>query len=274
MKAYEGDLDGEPMDKQVKSFSARFYDMPVLTLLFGSDVHPGGVPLTRKLAGSASVGHHDRVLDVACGRGESARVLAENYGCRIVGIDYSEENIHRANRLTEDVGLSSRVQFIQGDAECLPFANESFDVVTCECSLSIFPDALLALTEMKRVLRPGGRLGISDVVLNKPLPKSLKDLVGHVLCISGALSIDGYHDVFTKTGFSAIRTRDVSEVLGEMITRMERRIGIIENFLDREQFELANGLSASFSSISAARDFIMSGGAGYALITGKKPITN
>ena len=215
------------MDNHVKSYGTGFNELPVLTLLFGSDVHPGGVPLTRKLAGSALVGHNDRVLDVACGRGESARVLAEHFGCRIVGIDYSRRNIYRARELTEDVGLSSRVQFVQGDAERLPFANESFDVVTCECSLSIFPNLLLALTEMKRVLRPGGRLGISDVVLNKPLPESLRDLVGHVLCISGALAIDGYRDVLDKTGFSAIRTHDVSEVLSDMITRMERRIGII-----------------------------------------------
>ncbi len=262
------------MVEHVKSFSEDFYELPVLTLLFGNDQHPGGVALTRQLAGSALVGRGDRILDVACGRGESARELVEHFGCHVVGIDYSKEKIQRATGLTEDVGLSNLVQFIQGDAERLPFANESFDVVTCECSLSIFPDPLLAITEMKRVLRPGGRLGVSDVVLNQPLPETLKDLLGHVLCISGALSIDGYRDVFSKTGFSAIRTRDVSEVLGDMISRMERRIGVIEDFLDREQFELANSLSASFSSISAARDFVMSGGAGYALITGKKPIAN
>ncbi len=262
------------MVEHVKSFSEDFYELPVLTLLFGNDQHPGGVALTRQLAGSALVGRDDRVLDVACGRGESARELVEHFGCHVVGIDYSKEKIQRANGLTEDVGLSDRAQFVQGDAEQLPFTNDFFDVVICECSLSIFSDLALALTEMKRVLRPGGRLGISDVVLNKSMPESLQDLVGHVLCISGALPIDGYRNVLDKIGFSAIRTRDVSEVLSDMITRMERRIGVIENFLDREQFELANGLSASFSTIAAARDFVMSGGAGYALMTGKKPITN
>ncbi len=262
------------MVEHVKSFSEDFYELPVLTLLFGNDQHPGGVALTRQLAGSALVGRDDRVLDVACGRGESARELVEHFGCHVVGIDYSKEKIQRATGLTEDVGLSGRAQFVQGDAEQLPFTNDFFDVVICECSLSIFSDLALALTEMRRVLRPGGRLGISDVVLNKSMPESLQDLVGHVLCISGALPIDGYRNVLDKTGFSAIRTRDVSEVLSDMITRMERRIGVIENFLDREQFELANGLSASFSTIAAARDFVMSGGAGYALMTGKKPITN
>ncbi len=262
------------MVEHVKSFSEDFYELPVLTLLFGDDQHPGGVALTRQLAGSALVGRDDRVLDVACGRGESARELVEHFGCHVVGIDYSKEKIQRANGLTEDVGLSDRAQFVQGDAEQLPFTNDFFDVVICECSLSIFSDLALALAEMRRVLRPGGRLGISDVVLNKSMPESLQDLVGHVLCISGALPIDGYRNVLDKTGFSAIRTRDVSEVLSDMITRMERRIGVIENFLDREQFELANGLSASFSTIAAARDFVMSGGAGYALMTGKKPITN
>ena len=262
------------MVDRVKSCCASFYELPVLTLVYGNALHPCGVPLTRQLAGAALVGRGDRVLDVACGCGESARTLAEHFGCRMVGIDYSEENIRRANVLTEDVGLADRIHFLQGDAEHLPFANDSFDVVICECSLCIFPDLELALTEMKRVLRPGGRLGISDVVLNEPLPESLQDLVGHVLCISGALPIDGYRDVLEKTGFSAVRTRDVSGVLSDMITRMERRIGVIENFLDREQFELANGLSASFTTIAEARDFVLSGGAGYALMTGKKPIAN
>jgi ubiquinone/menaquinone biosynthesis C-methylase UbiE len=262
------------MVESVKSYRRSFYELPVLTLLYGDDLHPGGAELTRELAGAALFGRSDRVLDVACGQGESARVLAEHFGCRMVGIDYSEKNIRRANQLTEDAGLSNRARFVQGDAELLPFANESFDVVICECSLSIFPDAVVALTEMNRVLRPGGRLGISDVVLNEPLPESLQDLLGNVLCISGALSTEGYREVLDKTGFSAIHTRDVSEVLGDMILRMERRIGVIEDFLDREHFELANGLSASFSSISAVREYVMSGGAGYALMTGKKPIAN
>ena len=258
------------MDDGVKSCCAGFYDLPVITLLLGNELHPGGAALTRKLAAATLVGRDARLLDVACGRGESARVLAAHFGCRVVGVDYSAENVALANELTEDADLSDGVDFVQGDAEQLPFGSESFDVVICECSLCIFPQLAAALNEIQRVLRPGGRVGISDVVLNEPVPESLQDLVGRALCISGALSIAGYRNLLVATGFSAIRTRDVSKVLSDMIARIERGVGIVEDYLDRERFTLEDSLGAPLTTIAEARDFVMSGGAGYVLITGRK----
>ena len=126
------------------------------------------------------------------------------------------------------------------------------------------------ITTSKDSLSNGGRVGISDVVLNEPVPESLQDVVGRALCISGALSIAGYRDLLGTTGFSAIRTRDVSEVLSDMIARIERRINTLEPFLVKEQLELQDGLRVPRSKIAEARDFVMSGGAGYSLITGKK----
>ncbi len=259
------------MDDRVKSCCAGFYELPVVALLLGDELHPGGAALTRKLATAALVGRNARVLDVACGRGESARVLAAHFGCRVVGVDYSEENVGLANELSEDARLSDRVHFVQGDAEQLPLDSESFDVVICECSLCIFPQLTAALREFHRVLRPGGRVGISDVVLNEPVPKPLQDLVGRALCVSGALSIDGYRDALGAAGFLAIRTRDVSGVLSDMIVRIERRVSTLEHFLVEEQLELQGGLRVPRCKIAEARDFVTSGGAGYALITGKKP---
>lgn len=258
------------MDDRVKSCCAGFYELPVVALLLGNELHPGGAALTRKLGGATLVGRDARVLDVACGRGKSARVLAEHFGCRVVGVDYSASNVRQAGELTNDASQSDRTRFVQGDAEKLPFDADSFDVVICECSLCIFPQVEAALHEIRRVLRPGGRVGIADVILNEPVPDSLDELLGHTLCISGARTIDGYRDVLRTTGFSAIRTRDVSSVLGDMISRIERRLDTVKELLNKDQLQVQDCISVPLSMISEARDFVISGGVGYALITGRK----
>ena len=259
------------MDDRVKSCCAGFYELPLIQTLLGDQWHPGGPALTRKLANATTIGRESRVLDVACGLGESARVLTQHYGCQVVGIDYSSDNTARANAVAWETGLSDRVSFVQGDAEQLPFAAGSFDVVICECSLCVFPNVAIALDEFRRVLRPSGYLGISDVVLNEPIPESLQDLFGHVLCISGALSVDGYRDAFAAAGFTSIRSRDASSALTDMIARIEKRARVIGNVLNAEQFEIMDGLNVPLSNIAEARDFVKAGGVGYALITGRKP---
>lgn len=239
-------------------------------MLLGNELHPGGPALTRKLASAVVVGRDSMVLDVACGRGESARVLAARFGCHVVGVDYSSENIDRASVLAVDAGLSHQVRFVQGDAERLPFAAESFDVVICECSLCVFPNLEIALQEFRRVLRPGGRLGISDVVLNEPVPASLRDLFGYVLCIGGALPLGGYHEALEEAGFLSIRSRDVSSALNDMIGRAERRARGIGGLLDAAKLELPFGLQVSPADVAEARDFVRIGGVGYALISARK----
>lgn len=259
------------MDDRVKSCCAGFYELPLIQTLLGNQWHPGGPALTRKLANATMIGRESLVLDVACGRGESARVLAQHYGCHVVGIDYSSDSTARANAVALETGLSDHVSFVQGDAERLPFDSGSFDVVICECSLCVFPNVAIALDEFRRVLRPGGYLGISDVVLNEPVPDSLQDLFGHVLCIGGALSVDGYRDAFVAAGFTSIRSRDANNAFTDMIERIERRARVIGNVLNAEQFELADGMNVPRSSISEARDFVKAGGVGYALVSGRNP---
>ncbi len=256
---------------EMKSCCSGFYELPVVSLLLGDNLHPGGAALTRKLAEAALVGREAEVLDVACGRGESARLLASHRGCRVVGIDYSRDNIARANLLTRRAALSEKVSFVNSDAERLPFRDVSFDVVICECSLCVFPYFEAALAEIKRVLRPGGRVAISDVVLNEPVPESLQDLVGHVLCIASARSVDGYREALRVAGFRAVRTRDESQVMTDMINHIEQRISIVENLVAQQKLELPVGLTVPRSKLAEAREFVASGGVGYALIIGKKP---
>lgn len=259
------------MDDRVKGCCAGFYELPLIQSLLGAQWHPGGPALTRRLAAAVLVGRNSRVLDVASGSGESARLLAQHFGCRVTGVDFSADNCARANAMAEQAGLLEKIHFVTGDAESLPFPPDTFDVAVCECSLCIFPNRSQALEEMRRVIRPGGHLGISDVVVNEPVPESLQDLFGHVLCIGGALSVEGYMDAFAAAGFSSIRSRDASDALIGMIDDIERRARNINGLLGTTDIELGPGWQVSSSSVVEARDFVRDGGVGYALITGRKP---
>ena len=113
------------------------------------------------LVGRARLARGERVLDVACGTGVVVRLAAERVGSDggAVGLDVNAEMLAVARSLA-DVG-GARIEWWEGSALSLPFAEKSFDVVLCQLGLQFFPDRLLALTEMKRVLVPKGRLGLS-----------------------------------------------------------------------------------------------------------------
>jgi SAM-dependent methyltransferase len=99
----------------------------------------------------------------------SAAFLAARFGCEVVGIDYSGKNVEEAVRNANDMGLSERVFFRQGDAECLPFADRSFDAIVCECAFCTFPNKQAAAKEFARVLRKGAK-NCSGTELTAMLP--------------------------------------------------------------------------------------------------------
>ena len=254
-----------------KSCCAQLYELPITTIVLGDSFHPGGAALTKRLGQAAIIARDSRVLDVASGIGTSARVLAEQFGCTVVGVDYSAKNVALANQAAKDAGLAHKVSFVRGDAEALPFAAQTFDVVVCECALCTFPNMAIAVEEMRRVLRPGGRVAISDMVVNAAIPAALDNVMGHVLCITGALSAQGYRDALLVGGFGAVRYRDVSHVLVKMIDDIQRRIGRARELAEAGRIEWPASLDNPGPTLHAARAFVASGGVGYALLTGRKP---
>jgi MPBQ/MSBQ methyltransferase len=115
--------------------------------------------LSRMLAPSAS----DHVIDVGSGIGGPSRYLAATYGCRVSGVDLTQAFVTTAAGLTELVGLSDRVDFRQGSALALPFADASFDLAWSQNVAMNIEDRPRYYSEMRRVLKPGGRLAIQDV---------------------------------------------------------------------------------------------------------------
>lgn len=128
------------------------------------EFHTRGRDATDELATLAGIAAGEEILDVGCGIGGPARHLAERYGCRVTGIDLTAEFVRTATRLSERVGLGERVTFVAGDALDLPFPAASFDLVWTQHAAMNIADRPRLYGEMHRVLKPGGRLALHDVL--------------------------------------------------------------------------------------------------------------
>ena len=135
-----------------------------------SELHNRGKQATVDLAWMAEVQSEHHVLDVGCGIGGPARTLASEFGCRVTGIDISDEFCSAAQSLNEMVGLSHRVSIRAADALTLPFEDDSFDIVWSQHVSMNIADKQALFTEMHRVLRPGGKLALHDVMAGPVQP--------------------------------------------------------------------------------------------------------
>jgi SAM-dependent methyltransferase len=126
--------------------------------------HIRGRTATLELARAAGLDSAKYVLDVGSGVGGTSRCLAKEFGCRVSGIDLTDEYCRAATMLSARIGLAHLVDFRQGDATELPFDDQAFDVVWTEHVAMNIPDKARLYKEMHRVLKPGGTLAIYDVL--------------------------------------------------------------------------------------------------------------
>lgn len=258
----------------ITSCCAGLYELPVVEYLLGRSFHPGGAKLTRQLASSALVSPESQVLDVACGIGNSARIIATDFGATVTGLDYSAINLERASAACRIAGLEHRTRFVRGNAESLPFIPRSFDVIVCECSLCLFESISSSLRQLHAALKPGGRIAISDFFLNAPVPGSLNSLLGQVLCVANAPSIDGYREALSRAGFEFIRIREVNWTLTHMIERVRHRIKLLATTSRLANASLPVEFGEPGEVLADLEKFIASGGAGYLLATARRTQTS
>jgi len=200
------------------SCCADFYGRAEVRYLLGDSLHPGGVGLTLRMAERLNLTAGQRILDVACGRGTSLAAIGQAWPVETIGLD-------AAPAVPTDRGNGAgRVEFHGGDAHDIPFDDGSFDAILCECALSTFADQGRALSEMRRVLRPGGRLALSDMVVEGTVPEPLEDWVNVGTCLAGALEFGGYGDALRSAGLEVVEHWDASDGLHEMMGRIKRNL--------------------------------------------------
>lgn len=127
------------------------------------EFHTRGRESTLELAQIARITADDTVLDVGCGLGGTARHLASEYNCKVIGIDLTDEYIDVGQQLTDLVNLSSKVKLQQGSALELPFEDETFDIVWTEHVQMNISDKEKFYSEISRVLKPGGKFLFHDI---------------------------------------------------------------------------------------------------------------
>jgi arsenite methyltransferase len=254
---------------EIKQCCAALYQSDLARLLLGESFHPGGLRLTRRLGELLDLQPGRRVLDVASGKGESAFFLARQFGCEVTGIDFGADNVAESRARAQAEGLAHNVRFESGDAEKLAASDGSFDTVICECAFCTFPDKCAAAAEFARVLRPGGRVGLSDLTRSGPLPTELENLLSWVACIADALPCGEYVKHLEEAGFTSMCVEPHDEALAEMVRDIQGRLMGAELMVKLRKLDLpgADFDQARMMARSAA-DAVRSGRLGYALITG------
>ena len=158
------------------------------------------------------------VVDLGSGAGFDALLAAEKLGSdgRFIGVDMTPEMLARARSNAVNAGYAGTVEFREGLIEALPVVSESADVIISNCVINLSPDKATAFREAFRVLKPGGRMVISDILLTKPLPPEVEQSVSALIgCVAGAETEEVYVAHIRDAGFVDIelQRRPVGEIL-------------------------------------------------------------
>lgn len=176
------------------------YDVP-------GALRPGGTPLTRRLLAMGGDLYGKSVLDLGCGRGETVTVLSREYGSIVTGVDISE-------KMTEEgKNACPEAEFLQADAGMLPFSDGSFDAVVSECSFSVFDDPGKVFAEVKRILKKGGSLLMSDLCQKGGI------LPGKGM-VRNLYTPEEWNTMLLRAGFETVSTEDAGKALSEMYIQM------------------------------------------------------
>ncbi|MCJ7735321.1 MAG: arsenite methyltransferase [Anaerolineales bacterium] len=153
------------------------------------------------------------VLDLGSGAGFDSFLAARQIGNegKVIGIDMTPDMIKKARENAEK-GSYSNVEFRQGEIEKLPVEDSSIDVILSNCVINLSPDKPAVFKEAYRVLKPGGRLAISDMVASAVMPAEIReDLNLHSACVSGALLVEDLNQILVEAGYKNIQINPKDE---------------------------------------------------------------
>lgn len=178
----------------------------------------------------SSIREGETVLDLGSGAGFDCFLAAASAGKngRVIGVDMTSEMIEKA-RENAKKGSYGNVEFRLGEIEKLPVANDSVDLIISNCVINLSPDKGKVFQEAFRVLKPGGRLMISDIVLLKELPSFIRESIeAYVGCVSGAIRKDEYLQKIEKAGFQDVKVMGETSFSVEFIVNDPTVKAIIE----------------------------------------------
>jgi len=151
------------------------------------------------------------VLDLGSGGGIDCFLAAERVGAegRVIGVDMTPQMLERARRNKAKIGADN-VEFRLGEIEHLPVADNSVDVVISNCVINLSTEKEQVFREIYRVLKPGGRLAVSDIVTNGTLPESIQnDLAAWAGCVAGAVDVEVYRQAIESAGLTDVAVKPV-----------------------------------------------------------------
>ncbi len=244
------------------------YASEAARFLLGDDLHPGGAALTDELGRALRVGPKDVVVDIGSGPGTSSLRLAAATGCAVIGVDLAFANAVTGHVRAGALAGLKAVRFASGDAEALPLADATVDGALCECAMCLFTDKPAAAREIARVLRPGGRLALSDVCVDPArLAPELRSLDAYVACLAEAVPLD--------------RTAKILADAGLTVEGVERRDGVVAPMLERIAARLrfarligggplACVIDRAEALVGLAQDALRDGALGYGIVIARR----
>ncbi|MCX7919287.1 MAG: arsenite methyltransferase [bacterium] len=174
----------------------------------------------------------ETVLDLGSGAGFDCFLAAKQVGKsgHVIGVDMTPEMLDKA-RENAQKGKYDNVEFRLGEIENLPVADNSVDVIISNCVINLSPDKNRVFKEAYRVLKPGGRLMVSDLVLLRPLPPEIKNSIeAYIGCLSGASLKKDYLKAINQAGFKNVKIIEKCSYLREVIGNAVTSPAIIKNF--------------------------------------------
>ena len=261
-----------PNDLDLAGCCSATYSHPAARWLLGESYHPGGLALTSRLVDLAGIGIGDRVLDAGCGRGASSVHLAKSFGCHVVGVTLETDLVEAARAQAREGGVEQRTTFIQGDLYHTSLEPGSFDAVIMECVLSILPDKEGALRLVAETLRPGGRLGLTDVTVDGPLPPELHGILAVAGCVGDARSLEEYRDLVSGTGLVVEHTEDLQTVAAQFLKGLRDKLLIAEIGAKLGKLPIEPSLvDRAKDLLRKTLDLVTQGALSYGLVVARKP---
>jgi ubiquinone/menaquinone biosynthesis C-methylase UbiE len=193
----------------------------------GHTKHIGGIAATKRLVEIINPGPNEELLDVGCGVGIGVIYLAEQFGCRAVGIDMTPGMIMRARERAERHGVADQVDFRIADMHALPFADASFKAVMAESVLSFSDNKTGAVNELLRVVEQDGLIAFTEAIWVKPPPPDKADFMARAAGMPhGILSHEAWQDILAASDLDQVIAESYALTALEEAKNQYRRISV------------------------------------------------